>query len=149
MGGRGPQPKNDAQRARQNKTMASRVIEMPAGSVDHSVLPDDLLPEGDYWHAATVRWWKRWAESPLAAHLPEVDWSELEATAILHHEFMQKRSFTLASELRLRMQKFGATPEDRQRLRILVAEADSKDGRPEPSSSGSGVKGRFGPLKAV
>jgi hypothetical protein len=51
----------------------------------------------------------------------------LEACAVLHHEFMKKRTFTLASELRLRMAKFGATPEDRARLRIVFADADEKD----------------------
>lgn len=147
MAGRGPAPKDEARRARQNKVMASRVIELPAGHVDHSALPADLLPDGQGWHPATLRWWARWVESPLAQSLPEVDWSELEATAVLHHEFMRKRSFTLASELRLRMQKFGATPEDRQRLRILVAEADDRESR-RPSSAAS-PRQKYGPLKAV
>jgi hypothetical protein len=65
-----------------------------------------------------------------------VDWSELEACAVLHHEFMRKRSFTLGSELRLRMAKFGATPEDRARLRIQIADADERDAkRPGPPPS--------------
>jgi hypothetical protein len=90
-------------------------------------LPGDLLPDGEEWHPATLRWWGRWCESPLASGLFAVDWSELEACAVLHHEFMRKRSFTLGSELRLRMAKWGATPEDRQRLRILTTVADEKD----------------------
>ena len=148
MAGRGPAPKDPARRARQNKMMASQVIEMPATPVDHTTLPDDLLPDGDVWHPATLRWWRRWTGSPLAKSLPEVDWSELEATAVLHHEYMRKRSFTLASELRLRMQKFGATPEDRMRLRILVAEADDKDSR-RPAASDGAARRKYGPLKAV
>jgi hypothetical protein len=116
------------------------------GVSERHELPDDLLPPGDLaWHPATLRWWNRWCDSPLATRLPEVDWSELEATAVLHHEYMRKRTFTLASELRLRMQKFGATPEDRMRLRILVADADDKDGggRPELAATGTSARERF------
>jgi hypothetical protein len=127
VAGRGPTPKDPARRARRNADpISGRVIEIGQRH-DHAELPDDLLPDGDYWHPATLRWWARWVDSPLADFLPEVDWSELEATAVLHHEFMRKRTFTLASELRLRMQKYGATPEDRARLRITVADADEKD----------------------
>lgn len=112
----------------------------------HYELPVDLLPRGiTDWHPATLRWWARWCSSPLASRLPEVDWSELEATAVLHDEYMRKRTFTLASELRLRMQKFGATPEDRMRLRILVADADEKDGggRPALAATGTSARERF------
>lgn len=116
-----------------------------AGGILPSDLPMDLLPEGDEWHPATLRWWARWCESPLASNLPAVDWSELEACAVLHHEFMRKRSFTLGSELRLRMAKWGATPEDRQRLRIITTDADEKEERrPGPSA-----RERRGSLRAL
>jgi hypothetical protein len=124
--------------------MATRVIEV--SRVAPGLLPDDLLPTGEVWHPATVRWWTRWTESPLADNLPAVDWSELEATAVLHHEFMRKRSFTLASELRLRMQKYGATPEDRARLRIQIADADAKDEKRAPAKS---ARQRYGKLMAL
>lgn len=87
-------------------------------------LPDDLLPAGEQWHPATVRWWERWCESPLAQALPSVDWSELEATAVLHHQYMARRTFNLAAELRLRMAEWGATPAARARLRIQVVDAE-------------------------
>lgn len=117
-----------------------------AEGVAPAALPMDLLPDGDEWHPATLRWWRRWRESPLAENLPAVDWSELEACAVLHHEFMRKRSFTLGSELRLRMAKWGATPEDRARLRISIADADEKDAkRPAAPSS----RERRGSLRAL
>lgn len=96
-------------------------------------LPSDLLKDGDEWHPATVRWWQTWAESPLARNLLAVDWCELEACAVLHHEFMRKRTFTLASELRLRVAKFGATPEDRMRLKVKIEApaATSQPARPD------------------
>lgn len=145
MPGRGPAPKDPSKRVRRNvDSVPGKVIPI-TGSRPQTRLPADLLPDGEEWHPATIRWWQRWATSPLAANLPEVDWSELEATAVLHHEFMRKRSFTLASELRLRMQKYGATPEDRARLRITVADADEKDDRREKRSSS---RERRGPLTA-
>lgn len=140
-----PLPKPPGQRQRRNRPPAPSMTVIQGESERHE-LPPDLLPPGDTaWHPATLRWWNRWCDSPLASRLPEVDWSELEATAVLHHEYMRKRTFTLASELRLRMQKFGATPEDRMRLRILVADADDKDGGEGrvPVSSGSSARERF------
>lgn len=144
MGGRGPAPKDASRRARRNADpIAAKVITLPVSHEPRS-LPADLLPDGEEWHPATLRWWKRWMDSPLAADLPDVDWSELEATAVLHHEFMRKRTFTLASELRLRMAKYGATPEDRARLRITVADADAKD---DGRQDRAGRKGRHAGLQ--
>lgn len=139
-------PKAPERRARRNKDP----IPAKTFAVDPTKpyeLPMDLLPGDEEWHPATLRWWQRWCESPLAAELPEVDWSELEACAVLHHEYMKKRSFTLASELRLRMAAFGATPVDRARLRYQVAVADEKDAaRSAPATS---VRQRYGDLRAV
>lgn len=139
-------PKPPERRARRNKdTIAAKTFDVDPTRPYQ--LPMDLLPGDEEWHPATLRWWQRWCESPLAAELPAVDWSELEACAVLHHEYMKKRSFTLASELRLRMAAFGATPVDRARLRYQVAVADEKDAaRPAPTAS---VRQRYGDLRAV
>lgn len=83
----------------------------------------------------------------MADNLPAVDWSELEACAALHHEFMRKRTFTLGSELRLRMAKWGATPEDRARLRIQLADADAKDDK--RAGPASPARERRGALHAL
>lgn len=141
-------PKDPSQRARRNKPATPSHTFTVTTFAPPTEPPLDLLPDDEQWHSATLRWWSRWAESPLAATLPEVDWSELEATAVLHHEFMKKRSFTLASELRLRMQQFGSTPEARMKLRILIAEADTRDPHDAKISSG-GARGRFGNLAVV
>lgn len=146
MAGRGPAPKDPKRRARRNPDPIPNRTIAADGVVGPQPLSDDLLPDGDDWHPATQRWWNRWCESPLAETLLAVDWSELEATAVLHHEFMRKRTFTLASELRLRMAKFGSTPEDRARLRISVADADEKESkRPAPQSA----RARYGDLRSV
>lgn len=141
-------PKPPERRARRNKDqIAGKLFEVEPQSV--YPLPDDLLPDDEDWHPATLRWWRRWCDSPLAAELPAVDWSELEACAVLHHQFMKKRSFTLASELRLRMSAFGATPVDRARLRYQVAVADEKEtNAPSPSLARS-ARDRRGTLHAL
>lgn len=149
-GARGPAPKPQDRRARRNKDpIPVRTFEIvPA---EPYALPRDLLPHGEDWHPATVRWWNRWCRSPLATELPEVDWSELEVVAVLHHQFMKRRSVMVASEMRQRMSSFGATPIDRARLRYQVASADEKEAAAKKSAATpeqSGKK-RFGELKIV
>ena len=147
IAGHGPPPKDPSRRARTNKgPIPAKVIQIDR--MEPGDLPDDLLPDGETWHPATLRWWRRWCSSPLAQHLPAVDWSELEACAVLHHQYMRKRSFTLAGELRLRMAKFGATPEDRARLRIQVADADEKDDKRAAKAGGS-ARERYGKLRVL
>ena len=76
IAGHGPPPKDPSRRARTNKgPVPTRVIQVDR--MEPGDLPDDLLPDGEVWHPATLRWWRRWCESPLAQDLPAVDWSEL------------------------------------------------------------------------
>lgn len=78
------------------------------------------------WPAVTQQWWKMWAESPLSAEFTASDWSFLLDTALLHARLWMGQG-SVAAELRLRVAKFGATPEDRARLRITFAQADEAD----------------------
>ncbi|WP_331914071.1 hypothetical protein [Streptomyces sp.] len=79
------------------------------------------LPEGIEWPAPTVAWWETWRTSPQAASLTATDWDFLTDTALLHARFWAGDA-KVAAELRLRVAKFGATPEDRMRLRMQVGE---------------------------
>jgi len=98
------------------------------------------------WPEQTLRWWQMWADSPLSTDFTENDWSELMDTARIHAEFWTGRT-SVAAELRLRVAKFGATPEDRARLRIQFAAADEADAkRPKV---GAASRARRGPLTAV
>jgi hypothetical protein len=124
MAGRGRVPKEH----RTREYDSPQLEELTAAPVADRTLPMDLLPDGDVWHPATLRWWAAWVESPLTADLPAVDWRELEACAVLHHEFMSKRSTALAAELRLRVAKWGATPEDRMRLKVKVTTGEQAEG---------------------
>ncbi|MDJ0010109.1 hypothetical protein [Gordonia alkanivorans] len=141
MAGRGPAPKDPSKRARRNADpVALRVIE--AKPETQPELPE-LMPNGEPWPARTHEWWRMWADSPLAEDFTANDWSELLDAAVLHGEYWSG-NVKVAAELRLRVSKFGATPEDRARLRIQFAQADEADEkRRKPVSS---ARDRRGPL---
>lgn len=85
-----------------------------------AVLRGPELPDFMVWHAMTQQWWATWRRSAQAQTFTETDWSFLIDTALMHHAMWEKGQWTLAAEVRLRAAKFGATPEDRARLRIEV-----------------------------
>ena len=133
MAGRGPAPK--AERSRPNDT-ARREAETTV-LVETGELFGPDLPESD-WHELTVAWWETWRHSPQAATFGSTDWDFLRETALLHSEFWNG-NHSLAAELRLRVGKFGATPEDRQRLKIKFAPADSKPAGATPKRRAKGA----------
>lgn len=128
MAGRGPAPgmgeKDASQRRRRNLTAAEKFEVVTADGELHG--PE--LPDTHEWPVATLAWWETWRKSAQAKTFTATDWSFLVDTAVLHAEFwLGNRS--AAAELRLRVAKFGATPEDRARLKISVGEPDVK---PQP-----------------
>lgn len=134
MAGRGPAPKDPNRRARTNKDpIPLRVI--AAEPVRQPELPEfdmqvevngELVSQTFVWPARTREWWRMWADSPLSAEFTSTDWSELLDTALLHAR-LWSGDHKVANEMRLRVAKFGATPEDRARLRIQFAQADEAD----------------------
>ena len=116
MAGRGPAPKETSSRARDQRRRKE------SGTL--AVVPDaeirgPELPENVDWPDATLAWWETWRKSPQAQTFTDTDWSFLLDTAILHMEFWDGDR-SVAPELRLRAAKFGATPEDRARLKIAI-----------------------------
>lgn len=69
-----------------------------------------------------------WGSSPQSAEFGPTDWSFLMETALLHADVWSGNLDRLA-ELRIRVAKFGATPEDRARLKIQYAQAEVADDR--------------------
>ena len=104
------------------------------------------LPAGG-WPERTLQWWAMWGESPLSAEFTSTDWSELMDTALLHAAYWSG-DLKVAGELRLRVAKFGATPEDRARLRIQFATADRAEGAQAQPAGGSSREA-YGPLQSV
>ena len=117
MAGRGPAPKPASQRRRRNVDPVPTVE-----VVEDDELRGPDLPEGIEWPARTQVWWDTWRASAQAQTFTPTDWDFLLDTALLHAE-MWSGNAAVAAELRLRVAKFGATPEDRARLRIQVTDA--------------------------
>ncbi|MGH8876786.1 MAG: hypothetical protein ACRD0P_05490, partial [Stackebrandtia sp.] len=96
--------------------------------------------------ARTQTWWRMWRDSPLSAEFTSADWDFLLDTALIHAR-MWTGNTSLAGELRLRVAKFGQTPEDRARLRITFAQADEAEERRGPQVPSS--RERRGTLRAL
>lgn len=142
MAGWGPPPKPAYMRARRNRdAYGTRVIE-----VEHSPQPE--LPEAVKWPQRTREWWAMWGRSPLTADFTENDWNELLDTALLHAKFWSG-DFKLAAELRLRVAKFGATPEDRVRLRIEFTIPDPLEAEVQAARRASSLERRGRLLEEV
>jgi hypothetical protein len=156
IAGVGPRPKNSDQLvghgAAKGRDAVLRVI--PVRPTSQPDLPDfeiivqvDGYPERRRfeWPGQTRIWWQMWADSPLSSEFTETDWSELLDTALLHARFWNG-DHKVAAELRLRVAKFGATPEDRARLRIQFATADKVESdrvTPVPSHAPGGQRRRL------
>jgi hypothetical protein len=149
MAGVGPAPKDASRRARRNaQPVALKVVE--AVPISQPELPEfdiQVTVDGEVewqrfeWPARTREWWKMWAESPLSADFTQTDWDFLMDTALIHARYWNG-DLKQAAELRLRVAKFGATPEDRARLRISFAAADdAEDSRTQKVSSRDRARG--------
>jgi len=139
MAGRGPAPKDPTKRRRRNVGEPETVIiaddelrgpELPAG-----VLGDeDGVPVE--WHPMTQLWWDSWRTSPQAQTFVQTDWLFLIDTALMYHTMWAKGRWEFASEVRLRAAKFGATPEDRARLKLKVDDPTNAPQRPAQRADG-------------
>lgn len=132
MAGRGPAPKGKRSRERD----APPVEELEeSGELYGPPLPDGVLPDGESWHHQTCVFWDSLRRFPLLKDEPDLGWQFLLDTALMHHTMWTKGRWEFASELRLRVAKYGATPEDRQRLKVKVqrsSEISSAAGSQKP-----------------
>ena len=136
MAGRGPAAKPTLSRP---NDQARRDAETTKLAADGALRGPDL-PEGD-WHERTVAWWETWRRSAQAKTFLPTDWDVLAETALMHTR-LWNGEVSVAPELRLRVAKFGATVEDRLRLKMAVeTEVDDavKAQAPMPSDRRSRV----------
>jgi hypothetical protein len=118
MAGRGPAPKQTNSRPRDTPSRDSISADGKHRGIE---LPLDALPDGEEWHPMTVAMWEAWRLSPQAVRMnTDIDWFFLLDTALMHHTMWAKGRWEFAAEVRLRVAKFGATPEDRLRLKLEV-----------------------------
>lgn len=114
-------PKPDSERRRRNAQPDRTVL--PAGGF-YGPSPDlPPLAGKRRWLKATRMWWEGWRHSPQAASFGATDWLFLLETAMLVDAF-HRGDASHAAEIRLRVGKLGATPEDRLRLRMTFGEAE-------------------------
>ena len=143
MPGHGPAPKDPEKRRRRNAPTIPTTILATDEELRGPDLPEGVLPDGEDWHQRTLTWWTTWRESPQAQAFTATDWDFLIDTALMHHTMWLKGRWEFASELRLRAAKFGATPEDRARLRMQIT-AEPVAGRVEEKPAS-----RYDRLRAV
>jgi hypothetical protein len=115
MAGRGFAPKLK----HANESTTRKVIESMTRLTDDGVVRGRDLPDDREWPEATLELWETLRRTPMAATWLEVDWACLQDTMLLHAKFWEGDS-RLAGEVRLRLSQFGATPEARLRLRLLI-----------------------------
>jgi len=123
---RGPKPKENAQRRNKHE----HAQQLTSSTTEGRALPAGLGIKT----AGARRFWKTWATSPQASQWAETDWAELEITVKLADAFYQG-DVRLAGEIRQRVAKWGATTEDRARLRMSIEDSEDQDQGDEPDSA--------------
>ncbi|WP_446459203.1 phage terminase small subunit [Streptomyces vinaceus] len=119
---RGPAPKENAIR---------RNLHPGAQSLPATTQPGRELPKAlGISTGGARRFWKTWSTAPQTAAWTETDWSELELTTKLV-DGLYLGDLKLAGEIRQRVAKWGATVEDRARLRMTF----DKTTETEPAAS--------------
>lgn len=159
MAGRGPAPGDPSRlsrpSSRKKAAAGMKVVEIQPS--EQPGLPSFYVTEQTedgpkrkkfVWPTATKRWWEMWSRSPLTKDFTENDWSELLDTALVHARHWSGDP-KAAAELRIRAAKFGATPEDRARLKIVFAAADEAEEKRRGSRAGADLRGPYSGLKAV
>jgi hypothetical protein len=122
---RGPAPKENAQR---------RNVHQHAQAVPATARPGRELPRGlGITTPGAKRFWKTWSHAPQTAAWTETDWAELELTTKLV-DGLFLGDLKLAGEIRQRVAKWGATVEDRARLRMTLEKANENEPE-EPSEA--------------
>lgn len=137
MAGRGMAPKATRSRARDSKARDSEMRSVEDdGELRGPPLPEGVLPDGEDWHPRTRQWWDTWRRSPQAQTFIDTDWDFLLDTALLHAIMWSRGRWEFASEVRLRAAKYGATPEDRMRLKLKIeTPADKTEPAETPRST--------------
>lgn len=149
MAGRGPAPKDPKRRAGHSKDPHQQTI-LRFEQAEPPDLPVLRVRDGSEmvevpWPERTLDWWEMWKASPQAEHFSSTDWDFLLDTAVVHAR-LWSGEMSAAAELRLRVAKFGATPEDRARLRMQFAQADEADSK---RPAGGSSKQRYADLKVL
>jgi hypothetical protein len=145
MAGRGFAPKDPSRRVDGGRGKPG------LRAVPNTVAEQPGLPnrKGRNWPYETVEWWAMWGRSPLTDEFTENDWDELASAAVFHAMVWSEATpptvrLKAGSELRQRMAKFGATPEDRARLRIQFSFAEQAEDKAEDAKERRAARAKGG-----
>jgi hypothetical protein len=115
----GPSPKDPSQRIRRNKDSNQSYQLSSDGSLVGPELPTDKN-----FGAATREFYDTWRRSPQARAFEATDWADLLLCAVMYQAVYYSGgrgpSSMMLGELRQHLSKFGATIEDRQKLRMVI-----------------------------
>jgi hypothetical protein len=143
MAGRGPAGKDRHTRKRNDPEVRELVAD---GRLRGPALPKGVLPDGEEWHPQTVALWDSLRRFPLLTNEPGPGWQFLLDTALMHHAMWMKGRWDFAAEVRLRLAKYGVTPEDRQRLKVKIvvpaADADPHRGSVDSDPKVTDIRSR-------
>lgn len=139
MAGKGPAPKDPSTRRRKNADPKPTDQLANDGRTRGPQLPKGVLPDAEDWHERTKLWWATWRKSPQAQLFTATDWDFLLDTALMHHVMWSKGRWEFAAEIRLRVGKFGATGEDRLRLRMEIDQPGRAKSSPAKAASDATV----------
>lgn len=138
MAGRGPAPKATRSRKRDQPNRVELVVNDE--NLFGPPLPEGVLGEDETWHPQTVALWDSLRRFPLLADEPDLGWQFLLDTALMHHTMWTRGRWEFASEVRLRVAKYGATPEDRLRLKVKITSptVEAPPAATSPAAGGGG-----------
>lgn len=129
MAGRGPRPKHPSARRRTNVPDGQTILRFEVAEQPELPAVD---PNQQEWCDRTRGWWEMWGRAAQSEHFSLTDWDFLLDTAVLHQALWHYGDMSVIAELRLRVAKFGATLEDRARLKMQFAEADKAEAKRPP-----------------
>lgn len=115
-----PTPKPADHRRNRNPKRSGDWVQLPREG-HQGPIPE--LPASLQLGTETYAWWDHIWRTPMATQWDPGDIPALVELAILRNRLMQG-AITVASEVRLRSDQFGLTPEGRQKRRWIVTDED-------------------------
>lgn len=128
MAGRGPVPQATHQRERDTRrSVTSKEAHLVADGEVRGPTIRQATGRND-WGARATAYWETWRTSPQAQLFADTDWQRLAMIVPLVELYWddggRMPDKQLLAEIRLNEERLGATVQDRQRLRMKIAEAE-------------------------
>ena len=133
MAGRGPLPKSQRQRQRDQRRRDAEFRSVPRDGILRGPTIQEATGRND-WPTPVVAWWDAWRAAPQAALFEVTDWQALVVLADVRLRALNG-STAAATELRMAQAQLGSTWGDRLRMRIKIDDPPSDEAEPEPDKT--------------